>query len=60
MDIARLESELAWIRSEIAEMKRREELAVAEREMRCDRIIDGILTVLLTVLLVAAWAHGFK
>lgn len=61
--IGRLESQLARVRSDIAEMNRREQLAAAARRLRRERVTDGIWNVLQAALLaieVVALAHGLR
>lgn len=61
--VERLESELARLRSDVAEMKRREQLASDRRRFRRELVVDTILNVLHAVMLaivLVALAHGFK
>lgn len=58
--LARLQSDVADIRSDVTEMKWREERAKLDRQWRRDMIADFLWMLLQTAIILAALTGGFK
>lgn len=58
--LARLESELAYIRSNIAQMERREERARDDRIWLCEQIAFGVFMLVVTAAILGGATHGFR
>jgi hypothetical protein len=57
---AQLQSDVAAIRTDIAEMRRREQLESFDRNLRRELFADWLLMLLQTTILLAALARGFN